>query len=248
MTVFDHLFAFVLAVVVPISGALSFQRLLRRVEAGDTIDRIALYKATFATQWILFLLLAVLWFGNDRSWSALGFDAQFDLWLLLAIGLTAAGIAVLILQLRQISATDNDEIRTLRNSLGRVAIIIPQNGNELGRFYGLSVTAGIVEETLWRGFMIWYLANLMPMWAAALLSILGFGIAHAYQGVRQLPKITLLGAAFTGLFFLSGSLVLPILLHAAVDILQGRTGYEILRHRADERDATEDDKVPGSTA
>ena len=31
-----------------------------------------------------------------------------------------------------------------------------------------SVTAGVVEEALWRGFMIWYLAHVMPVWAAGI--------------------------------------------------------------------------------
>ena len=69
-----------------------------------------------------------------------------------------------------------------------------QNGNELARFYGLSITAGIVEEVLWRGFLIWYLSQFMPVWGAALISTIGFGLAHAYQGLRQVPQITIVGA------------------------------------------------------
>ncbi len=38
-----------------------------------------------------------------------------------------------------------------------------------------------------------------------------------------------MGAALTGLYVLTGSLWLPIILHAAVDILQGRLLYEIMR-------------------
>ena len=111
--------------------------------------------------------------------------------------------------------------------LGRRAAI-PRNGNELGRFYGLSLTAGIVEEALWRGFIVWYLVQFMPLWAAAVISTLGFGLAHAYQGISNLPKITLVGAALMGLYVLTGSVWLPIVLHSAVDVLQGRTAYEVL--------------------
>lgn len=248
MTLFDHLFAFVLGVVVPISGALSFRRLLRRVEGGESIDRTTLYKGTVGTQLTLLLMLALLWFSQDRSLLELGFGLRIDLWFLVGIALTTIGIAVLTVQIRQIAAADKDEISLLRKSLGRLQIIIPHNGNELGRFYGLSLTAGIVEETLWRGYMIWYFAELMPMWVAALLSTLGFGVAHAYQGFRQIPKITLVGSAFTGLFFLSGSLWLPMILHAAVDILQGRAGYEILRRGADDEDLRVDETLPDATA
>ena len=58
---------------------------------------------------------------------------------------------------------------------------------------------------------------------------IGFGLAHAYQGIQNLPKITIVGAIFAGLYVLSGSLWLPMVLHAAVDVLQGRAVYEALR-------------------
>jgi membrane protease YdiL (CAAX protease family) len=50
-----------------------------------------------------------------------------------------------------------------------------------------------------------------------------------------LPKITLVGGVFAGLYLLSGSIWLPMLLHAAVDILQGRLAYEVI-HRAGSAD------------
>ncbi|MDH3621296.1 MAG: CPBP family intramembrane metalloprotease, partial [Gammaproteobacteria bacterium] len=98
--------------------------------------------------------------------------------------------------------------------------------------YGLSVTAGIVEEALWRGFLFWYLGHFMPLWAAAIVSAVGFGIAHAYQGMENVPRIILVGGVFAGLFLLTGSLWLPIILHAIVDLLQGRAVYGMLRRTA----------------
>jgi len=229
MTFADHLFVIVLAIVHPIVGYVSFKRLLRRIEAGEIIDRTKLYLATVAGHWFLFALALTLWISQERSWSALGFGLTTDTWFMVGAALTAAGIVLLLLQIRQVAATDADEVRTIRGHLGKLEIIIPRNGNELGRFYGLSLTAGIVEETLWRGFMIWYFSQFLPLWAAALISTLGFGLAHAYQGVKNLPRVTLVGAAFAGLYVLTGSLWLPMVLHAAVDVLQGRLAYDVIR-------------------
>jgi membrane protease YdiL (CAAX protease family) len=86
-----------------------------------------------------------------------------------------------------------------------------------------------VEEILWRGFLIWYCDQYLPLWTAALLVTLAFALAHAYQGLAQLPAIVLVGGAFAGLYLLTGSIWLPIVLHAAIDILQGRMVYEVLR-------------------
>ena len=235
MTIFDHLFVFVFAVIYPIAGFISYKRLLKRVEGGATINRGDLYRSTAINHWILFLVALLLWSNLARPWSALGIEAVFDGWFLVALGLTIAGIVSLIVQVRQVASAGQANLAKLRAQFGKLALIIPQNGNELARFNLVSITAGIVEELLWRGFLIWYLGQFMPLWAAAIISSVGFGLAHAYQGLEQLPKITLVGGAFAGLYLLSGSLWLPMILHAAVDILQGRLAYDVM-HRSDGTD------------
>jgi membrane protease YdiL (CAAX protease family) len=232
MTLFDHLFVLVFAIAQPIAGYASFQKLLRRVDAGETIDRTELYDVTTWTQWSLFFLAIIIWVLSDRSFPSLGFTLPLDTNFLVAAVLTGVGIALLLVQFRQVSSASTDEMRKFRGQFGNVDFIIPRNGNELGRFYKLSITAGIVEEALWRGYLFWYLGHFMPIWGAAVVSTVGFGVAHAYQGVGNLPRITLVGAVFAVLFLLTGSLWLPIILHAAIDIVQGRLGYEVM-HRTE---------------
>ncbi|MGI9263145.1 MAG: CPBP family intramembrane glutamic endopeptidase [Woeseiaceae bacterium] len=229
MTNLDHLVLIILAVIHPVVGYFSFQRLLRRIDAGEVVERSKLYQMTITGQWALFALTLGAWLYQGRSMQTLGFGLTLDLSFFVGVLAAALGIVLLLMQVRQIRSAPNEDISNFRGQLGTLEVIIPRNGNELARFYGLSLTAGIVEETLWRGFMIWYFSQFMPVWIAALISVLGFGIAHAYQGVANLPKVTLVGAAFAGLYLLSGSLWLPIVLHAAVDILQGRAAYEVVR-------------------
>ncbi len=232
MTIFDHLFVFVFVVIYPIAGFFGFRRLLKRAESGATVDRADLYRNTAINHWILFVVALLLWSNLARPWSALGIEAVVDGWFLAALGLTIAGIVMLLLQIRQVLSAPQAELSQLRAQFGTLDLIIPQNVKELTRFNLLSITAGIVEELLWRGFLIWYLGQVMPLWAAAIISSVGFGLAHAYQGLAHLPKITMVGGAFAGLYLLSGSIWLPMLLHAAVDILQGRLAYEVI-HRSD---------------
>jgi len=239
MIIIDHLFVFIVAIVYPIAGYVSFKRLLRKIAAGEQVDRTNLYSMTAIGHWTLFGLAMAIWLATDRSWETLGFGLATDFWFLVGAALTAMGVAVLVMQLRQVAGADAAEMTKLRGQIGKLEVIIPRNGNELGRFYALSVTAGIVEETLWRGFMIWYLAQIMPLWAAAVVSALGFGLAHAYQGAGNLPRVTLVGAAFVALYLLTGSLWLPMVLHAAVDILQGRVAYEVVRRAGNADDSAE---------
>jgi membrane protease YdiL (CAAX protease family) len=229
MILLDHLLFLVLAIVHPVLGFFSFRRLLRRIAAGERIDRAHLYNVTMIGHWTLFAVALALWAGTGRDWQLLGLGLNLDARFLAGIVLTALGIVFLVRQVREVDTADQDDIRTVHRSLGKLDVIIPRNGNELGRFYALSTTAGIVEELLWRGYIIWYLASFMPIWVAALLSAVLFGIAHAYQGPANLPRITLVGIAFAGLYLLTGSVWLPMILHAAVDILQGRMAYGVVR-------------------
>jgi hypothetical protein len=246
MTLLDHGLVFIIAIVYPIAGFVGFRRLLRRVAAGESINRSQLYRNTIIGHWTLLLICMAMWAGAARPWSALGFNLQLDLWFAIGAALTALGIAALLMQLRQVKNAAQEEINGLKERFGKLSIILPQNGNELARFYGLSITAGIVEEILWRGFLIWYLGQFMPLWAAALVSVIGFGLAHAYQGVANLPQVTAVGAAFTGLYLLTGSIWLPIILHAAVDILQGRLAYNVIYRSMTGEGSSTPDNAAGS--
>ena len=228
MNLFDHVFIFVIAIVYPIVSFISFRRLLKRVAAGETVDRSQLYRNTIIGHWTLFIVGMAIWAFAARPWSAMGFGLQLDLWFTLATVLTIIGVVFLVMQLRQVNAAPQKKIDGYREQFGNLAILLPRNGNELARFYGLSITAGIVEEVLWRGFLIWYLNQFMPLWAAALVSAVGFGLAHAYQGMANMPQLIMVGLLFSALFVISGSVWLPIIMHAAVDILQGRLAYGVM--------------------
>lgn len=228
----DHLFVVVFALIYPIVGFIGYRRLLKKFEADIPVNRKQLYNHTIIWHWILFVLALVVWAMSGRDWALLGVRFDVDVRFMSAVALSIAAIVLLFLQFRQVSNASEQDVTRLKAEFGQVALIMPQNGSELMQFNMLSITAGIVEETLWRGYLIWYLVQIMPVWTAAIISAVGFGIAHSYQGLANVPKIILVGAIFTGLYVLSGSLWLPIILHAAVDLLQGRLAYKLLRQRS----------------
>lgn len=232
MSFVDHLLIFVIAFLQPVVGYLSFTRLLRLVRTGHRVDRSRLYVMTIASHFLVFFVVLANWRGAERPWPLLGFDSSFGPPFIIGAALVVVATGFLFAQVRAARAASPAVLRALRRSLGTIELIIPRSRAELRRFDALSATAGIVEETLWRGFVIWYLQQIMPLPAAASLSAIGFGIAHAYQGLANLPRITLVGGAFAALYLFTGSLWLPIILHAAVDMLQGRVGFEIMQRTA----------------
>jgi membrane protease YdiL (CAAX protease family) len=85
----------------------------------------------------------------------------------------------------------------------------------------LSITAGVCEEALFRGFMPHYL-HVFP-WAlsltlALLISSVIFGLNHLYQGAVGFVGTTIVGFVFGLSFVLTGNLLFPILFHAGTDL------------------------------
>ncbi|MDH3548739.1 MAG: CPBP family intramembrane metalloprotease [Gammaproteobacteria bacterium] len=239
MTFADHLFAVVIALIQPVAGYVTFRRLLRRIAAGETINRYRLYNRTIIGQWILFFILGALWLANARPFASLGFTLRIDLLFAAGLTITAIALGLLLMQMRRLSTTEEQKAQVIREQLGELNVLLPGTRSELRRFYGVSLTAGIVEETIWRGFMFWYLGQFMPLWSAATISTIGFALAHAYQGLAKLPRVTVVGATFALIYWLTGSLWLPMLLHAALDGLQGLGMYRLMQRSGDSVSARE---------
>ncbi len=88
----------------------------------------------------------------------------------------------------------------------------------------VAFSAGIGEEIFYRGFLLWYLPQFMPMIAALCVSSIFFGLAHAMHGLDAAIRSAFVGALLAGLYLLGGSLLAPMLLHTAIDLSSGETG------------------------
>jgi uncharacterized protein len=112
--------------------------------------------------------------------------------------------------------------RAYRSSL--ICFLLPVSRQERLWWVLLSVTAGICEELLYRGFMLQYLRGhlaagpILHLTLAWLVSSFAFGAAHVYQGIRGMMETTAAGLIFGLLAILSGNLMLPIMLHSMIDL------------------------------
>jgi membrane protease YdiL (CAAX protease family) len=50
------------------------------------------------------------------------------------------------------------------------------------------------------------------------VAAVAFGLAHAYQGLTGILTTGVLGGVLAGVYLSTGSLLLPVLLHAAIDL------------------------------
>jgi len=233
MDTLDHTFVLLFALLLPFITWLEY-RGLNRDELDNGPSRLEVYKKTLLLQWSLCFTAIGLWFFEERSLALLGLGMpSFSEGSFVACaGVVGLIIALFLYQNHSAKSANEDELDKLKQTLSPLKFVLPHTQGELRWCTGLAVTAGIVEEILWRGFLIVYLQTYLPLWAAMSMSVVLFGLAHCYQGLRQLPGVLFVGGLLTALFYFSGSLWLPILCHICIDLLQARLAHSVLKKQA----------------
>ncbi len=130
-----------------------------------------------------------------------------------------------IFLLRQYRTIRNDpkQRQSLRDKLNKVEAseFLPRTEQEARLFILVSISAGICEELLFRGFLIWYFKVFSVTALAVVLSSVLFGMAHSYQGWKGGVQTGAIGLVLAFSYVLTGSLWIPILLHIMGDIHSG---------------------------
>jgi len=81
------------------------------------------------------------------------------------------------------------------------------------------VVAPIVEEIFFRGFVYKSLRSSLPIWAAALVAGVVFGLVHIFTGAIAVPLLIVFGAILCLVYERTGSLYPVIGMHALVNTL-----------------------------
>lgn len=135
--------------------------------------------------------------------------------LAVLVGLAATAAFVVLTVVGVAAARQEGEVPTI----GDIRAMLPRNRPELGLGALLSVNAGILEELVFRlGLPALLFGATGSALAAVVGSVVLFGALHAYQGVAGVVGTTLIGATFMAAYLLSGSILVPIVLHALFDV------------------------------
>lgn len=92
-----------------------------------------------------------------------------------------------------------------------VKLISPDPLTFSGLFAVTAVLAPILEEFVFRGFLLASFTTFMPVPYAIGLSSVGFGLAHL--SVKDLPELVALGVLLSLAYIRSRNLLTPILIH-----------------------------------
>jgi uncharacterized protein len=227
MTWADHALAAMLVVWSPAASVWSASRLARRIESGDAGARIRYYGRGIADGWTLTLVLWILWHWTGRPKEALGIVAPAGTAAWITVGLCAVTVAFVAMQIREVLASEaaRASVRAQLEQSPGVRVIIPTSAAEMRGFAAVGVTAGICEELLYRGFILWYLGGLLPQGWAIGATVAIFGIGHAYQGLRGVLLTAVVGGIALAVYLWTGSLIAPIVMHAAADLANGFMAY-----------------------
>jgi len=99
-----------------------------------------------------------------------------------------------------------------------VQFLLPQGAREMAMWVALSVTAGICEEALYRGYLQrQFMALTKNVPAGILLSAIAFGLAHSYQGWTRATTIGVEGAMLGAMAYWRKSVRPGMIAHAWKD-------------------------------
>jgi membrane protease YdiL (CAAX protease family) len=191
----------------------------RQGGASAPASHVPLYLGAIGFEWLLF-------WGTLRGLRKAGTPVRTllgegSLWRRLLLGLVAWPLVVLVgmgTKLALAHAGLDVDAETAKT----VARIGPHGAVEIVLWILVSLSAGICEEFVFRGYLMRQFAAWFGSWPAGLVvSAIVFGAGHAYQGLGPTLTIVVHGISFGLIALLTRGLVPGMTAHAVEDIVAG---------------------------
>lgn len=235
---FDHAFVAFFVFLYPALSSGGYESFLDRIARLGPKARVRAYLGTLG--WLIFTSIGViaLWGFAGRPWEGIAIDLRLDGPNIFAGALTLAVVIMLVRQtvaLRTYTEADAD----LYRQFGPLRPFLPHTPGELRLTWLLSIGAGVGEELLYRGYLIWYFSALTnPVFGVILSSIL-FGLGHAYQGTAGIIRTGIMGLVLALVVVGTGSLLYAVIVHAVVDITSFTAAYYVLKRMRERQSGPE---------
>lgn len=193
-----------------------------QMRSAVDLNRVRMYERTMLIEWLGFaFILFGLWIAGSRFSTVVG-----DRWrsirdVLRDLGL---GVAFSIVSTIVLSMFEPHHGGGVDRA---VQFLLPHGAREMGLWVALSVTAGICEEALYRGYLQrQFMALTRNVAAGILLAGVAFGLAHSYQGWPRAMMIGVEGVMLGALAYWRKSVRPGMIAHAWKDavapLLMGR--------------------------
>ncbi|MEJ2005086.1 MAG: CPBP family intramembrane metalloprotease [Cyclobacteriaceae bacterium] len=134
--------------------------------------------------------------------------------------------AFIIVQFRQ--KLQQDDIRIIRSKMENIWLFLPKSRREYLYYISLSIAAAVSEELVFRYYLFHVLTDYgLSIWIAILACNILFALTHSRAGFENMISSFFLGLMFSLIYYFSGWIILPMLLHGAIEIAAGRTGIAV---------------------
>ncbi len=144
-------------------------------------------------------------------------------------------IAAMVLLVGAVTALRPYWLAKVAENDPRLALFAPRTRTERRWWVAVSLAAGISEEIVWRGAVLWLLWWVTGSWlVAAVVSSAMFGVAHALQGWRSAAIIAVIAFGMTLFVRWADGLLLAAVMHAGYDVVAGFTYGRMVEDRTAE--------------
>jgi len=211
-----------LFLAIAVSGAL-FQRHAQSTPGMMQVhpNVIPLYLSLIAMEWGLFLYV---WRAGLKRTGAKVSEVIGGRWSSAKDVSVDLGLAVGVWAVWMLIEKGWDRLLGAGHAVS-IQTYLPQRAIEILLWISVSISAGICEEFVFRGyFQKQFEAYTHTKWLALILQAILFGVSHGYQGVQACAQIAVFGSLFGALALWRKSLRPGMMAHAWSDILSGIFG------------------------
>ena len=179
------------------------------------------YLQSIGILWGMVLVVFIMCFIGGISLEEIGFrkiSFNYGFWFNV-VTLVASGLFLAYVLSGIISLFLKKETAEMPSSVMKY---LPRTKKEKWLFSCVALSAGVCEEIIFRGFLLFLIIAIfpdMPTYLVILIPTALFGIGHLYQGLKGIMGTALLGAFFICLYLVTDSLIIPMFLHFLNDLL-----------------------------
>jgi len=197
----------------------------KQMVLAEPSSLIQVYRLTMLYLWLPLALLFGLIVNQEIGLKEFTFQWHWTVVQQLALGFL---LLLIVFAIRHIIQLKRSEIKqqAFIEQVEHSRWFMPKNRREMVYFvFGVSVTAGICEELLYRFYLLDLFSQNFPIYLAVLFSSLAFGAGHIYQGWLHVIRTAIMGAILATIYLYTESIVIVICLHIIADMYGGLCAY-----------------------
>ena len=183
------------------------------------------YLQSIAFLWGCVIVILIMCLIGEISFDDIGIRTvsfNYNTWFT-ATTLIISGLFVAYLVYQSVSLLVSPKAREEAKKLDTgegASLLLPRTKKEKKLFTLICISAGVCEEIIFRGFLVFLLHAIFPSISIVLIVLISsliFGCSHLYQGVPGVLKTGAAGVVLICLVIVTNSLIPAIILHFLID-------------------------------